>query len=330
MSNELVPKEVYDFMVPTNYENALEISKSFAKSMMIPKHFRNNPTDVLIAISYGNQLGLAPIMALNGIAVINGAPSLYGNVFWAVILSSPNYIKHQEFWDDDKKEWTTKIWKRGNEEPYTASFSFAEAEQAKLLKDPSKASTWGKYPKDMCMWRARGRAGKSGFSDALCGLSASQEVIDIEINDIPKPEMPNFDPETFSGSKTETTDTPSPKPPAKEEKKASEQKPEKQKEKKERASRTQKEEKVGKGVANTKTAKESEKESPDTIRDRVIHWMSKNPALHDELKKKLSIIFPECQNIDGYFNLKYLSVKDWISDGDIKIIDDTIQAGLYK
>lgn len=74
-----------------------------------------------------------------------------------------------------------------------------------------------------------------------------------------------------------------------------------------------------------------QEESSQTIRDRVINWMRENSTLHNELEKKLIIIYPECKNIAGYFKLDYLSVEEWISNNEIKVIDDTIrEAGLYK
>jgi hypothetical protein len=73
------------------------------------------------------------------------------------------------------------------------------------------------------------------------------------------------------------------------------------------------------------TDSSSQGDSPQTIRDRVKAWMKDNAALHGRLSEKLTLVFPECQNIHGYLVLENLAVPEWVSDLDIKKIDETIR-----
>lgn len=185
MENALQKRCNYDFMVPDSYDRAVELSQAYAKSGMVPAYYQNNATDILIAWSYGSPLGLSPLMALNGICVINRRPHIWGEVFWGVILSHPQVESIEEEWNKAEEEWVVKILRRGYSKPFIGTFSMKDAGKAGLLEDSSKRHTWGKYPKDMCLWRARSRAGRAACADLLCGLSVADkgEIIDIT----PKP-----------------------------------------------------------------------------------------------------------------------------------------------
>ena len=66
---------------------SLEAMTQFAamvlKSKLAPREFNDIPS-VCIAIQYGLELGLTPMAALQGVAVINGKPSVYGDSALAV------------------------------------------------------------------------------------------------------------------------------------------------------------------------------------------------------------------------------------------------------
>lgn len=165
------------------------------------------------------------------------------------------------------------------------------------------------------------------------------ELLDLDVpgtfNEAePNPEEMATMKDSDFGKATEGEGDPLEKPsqePPKEKKKDDEQKPEKPKEKKERATGSKKQKEVGKGAENAETTKGSDKESPSTIRARVIDWMQNNSSLHDELKKKLLIAFPDYKKIGRYFNPTFLPVEDWISKNEIEIIDKTIrESGLYQ
>jgi hypothetical protein len=189
-----VKKETFDFMVPDSYERAKEIAEGLAKSKMVPQHYQNNPTDIVIAMSYGAQLGLSPVIALNGIAVINGAPSIWGNTFWGLVLSAPEVVDVKEEWNEEKKEWTVTIWRRDIKHPFVGQFGLNDASKAGLLSDPKKSFTWGKYPKDMARYKARSRAGRAAISDRLCGLGMYEDMRDsVDVSIVETPEEKPFE-----------------------------------------------------------------------------------------------------------------------------------------
>ena len=49
---------------PTNLTEAMEFAKFVSTSGHIPKQFQGKPNDILVAIQWGYEIGLAPMQAL--------------------------------------------------------------------------------------------------------------------------------------------------------------------------------------------------------------------------------------------------------------------------
>ena len=72
-------------LVPQTLNEAMEFSKILSQSAMIPRDYQGKPANVLVAVQWGMELGLAPMQALQNIAVINGKPSVYGDALLAMV-----------------------------------------------------------------------------------------------------------------------------------------------------------------------------------------------------------------------------------------------------
>lgn len=149
-----------------------KFAETICKTDFCPKDFRNNPDGAFVAMLYGRSLGIGSIASLQGIAVINGRPSTFGELFWAIIISHPDFVDCQE---DSQDDGCTVVLTRRGQKPYTASFTKAEAQMANLL---SKDGPWKTYPKGQYVWRARHRAATAKFSDALRGIMPREIALD--------------------------------------------------------------------------------------------------------------------------------------------------------
>lgn len=202
-------------IAPTTIDEAWRLAQMFAKSALVPKDFHGKPEDVLVAIQLGTEIGFAPMQALQSIAVINGRPSVWGDGFLALIMSSLLYADHDEFYevpvermvdvpyvderdiartkpelrivmerregliaDDLKKDSTCAVctfWRRGKNMPVTRRFTVAQARKANLL---SKSGPWTTYPDRMLLMRARSWAGRDCYPDLLRGIRTAEEALD--------------------------------------------------------------------------------------------------------------------------------------------------------
>ena len=181
---------------PRNFEQALTFSDYLADSDMVPKDFKGRPSNCLIAIQWGEELGLKPLQAMQNLAIINGRPSLWGDAVIALARSSPlcEFIIET----DDGHTATCRVKRRGEPEQ-SRTFSMDDAKTAGLQ---GKAGPWTQYPKRMRQMRARAFALRDVFPDVLRGLPIAEEVMDMpterhmgavdEVKPAEKPALPAY------------------------------------------------------------------------------------------------------------------------------------------
>ena len=161
-------------LTPTNMGEAMQFAETMAVSAFCPKAFQGKPADIVVAVQWASEVGLAPLAAMQSMAVINGKPSLYGDGMMALIVGHPEYVSHKE-WREGDEAFCTIVRMRFNEKVETTrSFSMAQAKRAGLL---SKAP-WRQYTERMLQMRARGFAARDSFPDALSGMVIKEEAED--------------------------------------------------------------------------------------------------------------------------------------------------------
>jgi hypothetical protein len=157
---------------------AIEFSKMLAESSMVPRAYQGKPQDIMVCVQWGYELGLAPMQALQNIAVINGKPSVYGDAMAALVQASPVCEGIEETLENEgsANPVAVCIAKRKNRTPVIAKFSVEDAKRAGLW---GKQGPWTAYPKRMLQMRARGFALRDAFPDVLKGLISAEEAEDF-------------------------------------------------------------------------------------------------------------------------------------------------------
>ncbi len=154
-----------------------------AYSGMVPRDYVGKPDAICIAIQMGAELGLSPMMSLKGIAVVNGRPSVYGDVAIGLCRMSGKaaYIT-EGFTQGESSDLTywCEAKRKDDPHPIRRTFSVADAEKANLW---GKAGPWTQYPKRMLAMRARGFCLRDAFPDVLEGLITAEEAADIPFED---------------------------------------------------------------------------------------------------------------------------------------------------
>ena len=172
MSN-IIKRQILE---PTNLKEAQEFATTLSKSGLVPKEFQGKPANILVAVQWGYEIGLAPMQALQNIAVINGRPSLWGDSLLALVKQHKNFAGCRE-WMEGKIAFCEikRTLNNGEMEATLAQFSEADAQKAGLL---NKQGPWRQYPKRMMQLRARGFAIRDAFPDAIKGLITAEEAMD--------------------------------------------------------------------------------------------------------------------------------------------------------
>lgn len=177
--NELKPTS---YLEPTNFAEAQKFAQLVAESDFAPKDFKGKPGNILVAMQYGNEIGLKPMQALQNISVINGRPTLWGDAALGLIRchSSCKYVK--EWLEGSIKENSAVAYcevMRGSEK-ILRSFSIDQARRAGLL---SKQGPWQAYPERLLQMRARGFALRDAYADLLKGMYLREELEGSGFND---------------------------------------------------------------------------------------------------------------------------------------------------
>jgi hypothetical protein len=164
----------------------MEFSKMLSDSSMVPKQYQGKPQDIMVCVQWGQEIGLAPMQALQNIAVINGKPSVYGDAMMALVQASPHCEGIEEILEGEGtvNPVAVCIAHRKGRMPVTARFSVEDAKRAGLW---GKQGPWSAYPKRMLQMRARGFALRDQFADVLKGLLTIEEAWDTTEQDRSQP-----------------------------------------------------------------------------------------------------------------------------------------------
>jgi hypothetical protein len=162
---------------PATVTEAIQFSEMLANSNMVPKQYMGKPQDIMVCIQWGMEMGLAPMQALQNIAVINGKPSVYGDAMMALVQASPVCEGVEESIEDEgtPNPVAVCVARRKGRAPVTVRFSVEDAKRAGLW---GKQGPWQAYPKRMLQMRARGFALRDAYPDVLKGLISVEEAQD--------------------------------------------------------------------------------------------------------------------------------------------------------
>lgn len=163
---------------PATISEAMEFSKMLADSSMVPRAYQGKPQDIMVCVQWGYEIGLAPMQALQNIAVINGKPSVYGDAAMALVQASPVCEGVEEYIEGEGTPNPVAVCVaiRKGRKPVVAKFSVEDAKRAGLW---GKQGPWQAYPKRMLQMRARGFALRDAFPDVLKGLITAEEAADF-------------------------------------------------------------------------------------------------------------------------------------------------------
>ena len=129
----------------------------------------------MVAVQHGLELGLAPMQALQSIAIVNGKPVVYGDTALAIATAHPSFLDIEEKCEGNT---ATCVVKRRDRSAVVRTFSEADAKKAGLW---GKSGPWQQYPSRMLQMRARSWALRDAFPDALRGLGIREEVSDYQV-----------------------------------------------------------------------------------------------------------------------------------------------------
>lgn len=175
--NAISHRPVQAVLVPQNFDQLCRFAEMAAGSDLMPRDYKGKPANIMLAVQMGSELGLAPMQALQSIAVINGRPGVWGDGMIGLCRQSSLCEDIREWIEGEGDARTAHCEaKRKGASPTLGRFSVADAKKAGLW---SKQGPWTQYPDRMLQNRARGFALRDAFPDLLRGLKTVEELRDI-------------------------------------------------------------------------------------------------------------------------------------------------------
>ena len=165
-----------DSLAPAAVQARIAYAKSLAASSLLPDAYRQQPANVLLAIEYGQSLGIKPIAALNGINVIKGKPTMSADLMASVVRKAGHKLRilqegmsvRAQLVRADDPEFT-----------YEVVWDEARARRAQLW---GQRGPWSLYPEQMLRSRAVTEVCRQGASDCLYGVIYSPEEIGGDVH----------------------------------------------------------------------------------------------------------------------------------------------------
>ena len=184
-------------MVPNTPEEIAWTIGVIVRGGLVPDSYKDrstgqpNKSQLAIGIMKGLELGVPPLTALANIAVINGRPTMWGDLMIAMVLKTGLLvgIKEDEIGTpapdagdvdkfDDSYGLEVALTRKGVEGPFIGRFTVGDARRAGLWMN-NKRKPWLHHPKRMLRMRAIGFALRNGFADCLAGMYFREEIEDM-------------------------------------------------------------------------------------------------------------------------------------------------------
>jgi len=168
------------------WELAQRKASALAKSEIVPKDYKGNVANCLVALEVAERVQASPLMVMQSLNIIHGRPSWSSTFIIAAINSCGRFepLKFKMTGDAGKDDRTCIAWTRdlktGEElEGTPISIAMAKAE-GWFQKTGSK---WQTMPEQMLRYRAASFFGRLYASEILLGMRSEDEEREIvEIN----------------------------------------------------------------------------------------------------------------------------------------------------
>lgn len=186
----IIPVDESGQLAPQSHIQLMAIIDRMIVAKAIPKHLENRE-QVMCAWNFAAQLGLPPQPSLRNVAVIEGTPSLFGDLPLALVQRHPDFIYYSEHCIDaaynkicvESKNLDAEVWggviyiqRKGMSKPESYAFTKPDADRAGLLRRAKNGMPWISYPQVMYTRRARIIGIRAHFADAITGALIAEEM----------------------------------------------------------------------------------------------------------------------------------------------------------
>jgi len=170
---------------PSLLEQKGQYATWLAKADLLPAAYRGKPANVLLAIEYGEALGVAPMTAINMIHVIEGKPTISAGLMAALVRQAGHRLRIAV--SAEPLAATAELYRCDDPEfAFTSTWTMERATAAGL----TSKSNWKHYPANMLKARAISEVCRDACPEVLAGIAYTPDEIgegfltDVERDDM--------------------------------------------------------------------------------------------------------------------------------------------------
>lgn len=162
MANELV--------TVNDMGGKLAYARELADNGLLPKAYQGKPGNVLWAIEFGLALGIAPVIAMGQIHLMDGKPVASSTMIGGLVRRAGHRLRVEQGKDGAR----ATIYRKDDPEfPFVVEWTLADAKRAGIDRNP----TWAKYPAAMCVARAVTACARMACPEVLMGVEYTAEEL---------------------------------------------------------------------------------------------------------------------------------------------------------
>lgn len=143
----------------------MQYARALAEASLLPSHYRKNPANVLLAMEYGDALGMHRVEAINSIHVVDGKPTMSADLMAARVRMAGHKLRVVE----NAAEGAVEAHLIRADDP---DFTFIARWDDQKMRDAGLAGkqNWKAYKLQMMRARAVSEVCRMGANDALHGI----------------------------------------------------------------------------------------------------------------------------------------------------------------
>lgn len=150
----------------------MNYAKALAEASLLPASYRKQPANVLLAMEYGDALGLSPIAAIQGVHVIDGKPTASAQLIGALVRKAGHRLR--VIVSEDRTAAKATIVRADDPEfEFVSVWTLDRAQSAGLLGK----GTWKAYPENLLKARAITEVARDACPEVLSGVAYTPEEL---------------------------------------------------------------------------------------------------------------------------------------------------------
>ena len=162
------------------FEHLTHIAHIYAKSELVPKRYRNNVSNCVIALELSSRIGVSPLMVMQNLDLMYGKPT-WTTKFLIASLNASGKFSPLIYEEDNESEGRCRATAINNINGIKVNGAWASITMAKQEGwYDKKESKWKSMPELMLRYRASSFFINQFAPKVSMGLQTSEEVIDIQ------------------------------------------------------------------------------------------------------------------------------------------------------